>query len=128
MKISEIELLQIKQGLRFKSLDGSATGTVIAVDYLDDYSVYFMWDNEKEVNNWFGNDCDCEILDEQEQLTYDTKNIKKEFLIRQEDFNKSLLKFFTAKSKDKNSKFFGVKLPENEKEKVNTVLEKMFFN
>lgn len=126
MKISEIDLLQIKQGLRFKSLDGTVSGTVIAVDYLDDYSVYFMWDNEKEVNNWFGNDCDCELLFDQNQPLYDTKNIKREYLIRQEDFNKSLLKFFTSKSKEKTSKFFGVKLPENEKEKVNTILEKMF--
>lgn len=127
MKISEVELLQIKQGLRFKSLDGSTAGTVIAVDYLDDYSVYFMWDDEKEINNWFGNDCDCEIIFDKENLTYDVKSIKKEYLIRQEDFNKSLLKFFTTKAKDKNSKFFGMKLPEAEKEKVNTVLEKMFF-
>lgn len=126
MKISEIDLLQIKQGLRFKSLDGTATGTVIAVDYLDDYSVYFMWDDEKEVNNWFGNDCDCELLIESEQPLYDVKNIKKEYLIRQDDFNKSLLKFANSKIREKNSKLFGIKLPDNEKEKINIILEKMF--
>lgn len=126
MKISEIDLLQIKQGLRFKSLDGTATGTVIAVDYLDDYSVYFMWDDEKEVNNWFGNDCDCELLIDAEQPLYDIKNIKKEYLVRQDDFNKSLLKFANSKAREKNSKLFGLKLPDSEKEKINLILEKMF--
>lgn len=126
MKISEIDLLTIKQGLRFKSLDGTATGTVIAVDYLDDYSVYFMWDDEKEINNWFGNDCDCELLIESDKPLYDVKNIKKEYLVRQDDFNKSLLKFAGSKIREKNSKFFGLKLPDNEKEKINVILEKMF--
>ena len=126
MKISEIDLLQIKQGLRFKSLDGTATGTVIAVDYLDDYSVYFMWDDEKEINNWFGNDCDCELLVDAEQPLYDIKNIKKEYLVRQDDFNKSLLKFANSKAREKNSKLFGLKLPDSEKEKINLILEKMF--
>lgn len=126
MKISEIELLKIKQGLRFKSLDGSATGTVIAVDYLDDYSVYFIWDNEKEVNNWFGNDCDCEVIIEEEKFQYDIKNVKREYLNRQEDFNKSLLKFIEKKSKDKSSKFYGLKLPKVDKESLEKILEKMF--
>lgn len=126
MKISEVDLLQIKQGLRFKSIDGTATGTVIAVDYLDDYSVYFMWDDEKEVNNWFGNDCDCELLVEENQPLYDTKNVKREYLIRQEDFNKALLKFASSKSREKNSKFYGLKLPSSDKEKINIILENMF--
>lgn len=126
MKISEVDLLKIKQGLRFKSLDGTANGTVIAVDYLDDYSVYFIWDNEKEVSNWFGNDCDCEVLFEEEAFKYDVNHVKREYLSRQEDFNQSLLKFVGNKSKDKKSKFFGLKLPANDKEKLNTILEKMF--
>lgn len=126
MKISEVDLLQIKQGLRFKSIDGSVKGTVIAVDYLDDYSVYFMWDNEKEINNWFGNDCDCELLIEENTPLYDTTNIKREYLIRQEDFNKALLKFVSGKSKERNSKFYGLKLPAGEKEKINLILESMY--
>lgn len=126
MKISEVELLKIKQGLRFKSLDGTAIGTVIAVDYINEYSVYFIWDNEKEVNNWFGNDCDCEIVLEEEEFKYDIKNVKREYLSRQEDFNKDLVKYVGIKSKDKKSKFFGLKLPASDKEKVNTILENMF--
>lgn len=126
MKISEVDLLQIKQGLRFKSIDGTAKGTVIAVDYLDDYSVYFMWDDEKEVNNWFGNDCDCELLFEENSPLYDTKNVKREYLSKQEDFNKALVKFVSSKSKEKNSKFYGLKLPASEKEKINVILENMF--
>ena len=126
MKISEMGLLDIKQGLRFKSLDGSMTGTVVAVDYLDDFSVYFIWDGEKEVNSWFGNDCDCQVLKDEDTLIYSTKEVKKELLVRQEDFNKALLKFASQKSKDKNSKLFGLKLPTDDKIKLNTILEKMF--
>ena len=62
MKISEMGLLEIKQGLRFKIIRWALAGTVVAVNYLDDFSVYFIWDGEKEVNSWFGNDCDCEVL------------------------------------------------------------------
>lgn len=126
MKISEVELLKIKQGLRFKSIDGTTTGTVIAVDYLDDYLVYFIWDNEKEVNNWFGNDCDCEVIIEDEKFKYDVKNVKKEYLTRQEDFNKSLLKFVGKKVKDKNSKFSGLKNSDSDNEKLIKILEEMF--
>lgn len=126
MKISEVNLLQIKQGLRFKSLDGTSTGTVIAVDYLDDYSVYFIWDNEKEVNNWFGNDCDCEVIMEEDNLKYDVQNVKRDYLRRQEDFNQSLLKFVGTKSKDKNSKLFGLKFKDSDTEKLSKILEKMF--
>lgn len=126
MKISEMGLLEIKQGLRFKSLDGSMIGTVVAVDYLDDFSVYYIWDGEKEVSYWFGNDCDCEVLEEEDNLVYSVKEVKRELLIRQEDFNKALLKFASQKSKDKNSKLFGLKLPTDDKVKLNTILEKMF--
>ncbi len=126
MKISEMGLLEIKQGLRFKSLDGNMTGTVVAVDYLDDFSVYFIWDGEKEVNSWFGNDCDCEVLKDDDNLIYSTKEIKKELLVRQEDFNRALLKFANQKSKDKSSKLFGLKMPIDDKTKVNVILEKMF--
>lgn len=126
MKISEIDLLKIKQGLRFQSLDGESKGTVIAVNYLDDFSVYFIWDNEKEVNNWFGNDCDCELLIDSDIPIYDVSHVKKEYLFRQEDFNKSLLKFAHSKITEKNSKLFGLKLPDNEEEKITTILEKLF--
>lgn len=126
MKISEIDLLDIKQGLRFKSLDGISTGTVIAVDYLDDYSVYFIWDNEKEINNWFGNDCDCKVIKEEDTLIYDTKKLKREYVSRQQDFNKSLLKFVVEKSKDKKNKLFGLKLIGNEEEKLETILKELY--
>jgi len=59
-------------------------------------------------------------------LIYSTKEVKKELLVRQEDFNRALLKFANQKLKDKSSKLFGLKMPIDEKTKVNVILEKMF--
>ena len=126
MKISEVGLLDIKQGLRFKSVDGETFGTVIAVDFINDFSVYYIWDNEIEVNSWFGNDCDCEIIEENQKINYDTKKIKKEYLQRQDDLNNHLIKYVSKKITDKKSNLFGLKLPNEKNEQIQLILENMF--
>ena len=62
MRVSDLELHDVTIGLRVKSLISDKWGTIIDIDFSDDYYCYILWDGDEIAKTGFyGNKCECEI-------------------------------------------------------------------
>lgn len=127
MRICELQLSNIKPGLRFKGLKSSEKlGTVVYIDYMNDNAVNYRWDGEEGIGTWFGTDCECEIVTTEEgNPVIDAKSLTKEEKYLQKASEEALLKYFeTAKTKSSN-RLFNLQTPKAYQDKIDCIVNQM---
>ncbi len=62
MTVKDLDLEQVRVGLRVKSLAKEKWGTVVQIDIDDDHYAWIKWDGDDQVSSGFyGNHCDCQV-------------------------------------------------------------------
>lgn len=127
MKISELNFSNIKQGMRFRGLKTpEKLGTVLFIDYLNDYAVHYKWDDENFIGLWFGVDCDCEAVQNDDgDIVIDDKRLTKEHRYLQKTADEALLKYFTKVKGNAKNKLFNLKTPTEPHDKICFIVDKM---
>lgn len=128
MRINQLQLSQIKPGLRFKGLKNSEKlGIVVYVDYMNDNAVNYRWDGEKGIGTWFGCECECELLENEEGLpVIDIKLLTKEEKYLQKASEEALLKYFEKSKVKSNNRLFNLKTPTTYQEKIDCIVNQMY--
>lgn len=120
MRINEMEFTSMQPGLKFRGITNrDKIGKVIYVDYLEELSVYYAWEGEEGVGNWYHVDCECEVvLDENEEPVVDKSSVAKEYLKAHTKNEETLIKYYKDNVNKPGSKLFGLKLPSVKEEKL----------
>jgi hypothetical protein len=63
MRICDLAEDEVVIGLRVKSLKNGRPGIITKIDLSDDRFTTIIWEDGNE-SGFYGNDCECEILDE----------------------------------------------------------------
>lgn len=127
MKINELNFSQLKQGLRFRGLKTpEKLGTIVFIDYMNDCTVNYKWDDEDFIGLWFGVDCECEVIeDENKNFVIDSKKISKEDKYSQKRAEEALLKYYAKVKFNINNKLYNLKTPEDDQEKISLIADRM---
>lgn len=115
-----MEFISMQPGLKFRGITNKdKIGTIIYIDYVEDLSVYYIWEDEEGIGSWNNVDCECEVLlDNSNNPIIDKKAIKKEYLKEQTKNEESLIKHYKDNVNKPGSKLFGLKLPIIKEEKL----------
>lgn len=127
MRINELEMSQVKPGLRFQGLNSSEKfGTVVYVDYMNDTAVNYRWDGEEGIGTWFGTDCECELVTNEEgSPVIDTKLLTKEDKYFQKLSEEALLKYFEKARTKSSNILYNLKTPTTYQEKIDCIVNQM---
>ena len=64
MKISDLLQKDIRIGIRVRSLrDPELLGTIVQIIPSDDYLTIIEWDKDEKYSGFYGNDCECEVVE-----------------------------------------------------------------
>lgn len=125
MKINELKLIDLKPGLRFKSHDDKYYGTIVAIDYLAEFTVYYSLDNDKTISSWFNNDCECNVILMDNKIVYDTSFLSDIHIKQQQIFDKNLINFAKNKREDKKHPLYNLQVDNNI---LLNIVHKLFLN
>jgi len=63
MRVCDLDISDIKVGLKVKGLKTGRIGTIVEIDENDDYYAWIQWDDGSPVvGGFYGNDCKMEIV------------------------------------------------------------------
>lgn len=124
MKFNEMKISEIKPGLRFHGLKNKEKlGTVLFIDYMDDSGIYYRWDDEKWEGVLYGN-CECEIAQNEDgTVLINSGLLNKDDRYRQRTSEEALLKYFEKAKLNQTNKLYGLKVPKDASEKLQTILK-----
>ena len=69
MRICDLNPEQVVIGLRLRALNNrNKKGTVVSINHQDDDYAWIKWDGEEKIaSGFYGNDCECEVVENEEQ-------------------------------------------------------------
>ena len=65
MRVEDLQPEQVVIGLRIRSLSKSdRLGTIVSIDKSDDDYATVKWDDSAHLSGFYGNDCECEVVEQ----------------------------------------------------------------
>ncbi len=63
MKVKDLPVDKVVVGLKIKGLETGRLGTVVSIDETDDRFAWVRWGEDAPFSGFYGNDCDCEVVE-----------------------------------------------------------------